>query len=141
VRRTATLERSPNDIDGVLRGRNLTTQKELARWYCFSGSVKCELCSMIKAEISQEMLEYDHALIFFNGSPSILKGWIKSELAFSFSMHVANIENDDHDTMVSHQFREYLYYTYSIDYRLDCGLRILAQAHMHFPKFAMAIQF
>ncbi|CZR64467.1 uncharacterized protein PAC_14365 [Phialocephala subalpina] len=99
-RQMVALEQSLSDE--VLSGRDSFIQEGLARWYCFSGSVECELCSMIKAEISQEMLEYGQALISFNGSPSKLKGWIKSELAFSFPVHVANIENDDHDTITRH---------------------------------------
>jgi hypothetical protein len=59
---------------------------------------------MIEAELSPEMLEHGQALISFNGSPSGLKGWIKSKLAFSFSVHVADLENDDHDTIVSSHF-------------------------------------
>lgn len=66
---------------------------------------------MIKVEISQEMLEYGQALISFDGSPSKLDGWINSELAFSFPVHVADIENADHDTIVSYHFCECLYYT------------------------------
>ena len=85
----------------VLSGKESLLQEGLARWYCLSGSVECELCSMIKAEISQEMLEYGQALISFNGSPSQLKGWIKSKLVFSFPVHFEGIENDDHDPIVS----------------------------------------
>jgi hypothetical protein len=59
---------------------------------------------MIEAELSPEMLEHGQALISFNSSPSGLKGWIKSKLAFSFSVHVADLENDDHDTIVSSNF-------------------------------------
>jgi hypothetical protein len=81
---------------------------------------------MIKAEVSQEMLEYGQALISFNGSPSGLNGWINSELAFSFSVHVADIENDDHDTTVSYYFPQYLQNAYSIDCRLDMAFSMLA---------------
>ncbi len=47
---------------------------------------------MINAEVEPDMLEHGQApiIISFSGSPSILKGWIKSQLVFSFKVHVAD---------------------------------------------------
>jgi len=78
----------------------------LDRWYYFSQSMECELCAMMKAQMSWKYGPRGLAIcaISFNGSPRRLKGWINSWLAFSFSVNVGDIERVDHDTRVSPSF-------------------------------------
>lgn len=109
---------SPNRTVSVMRrltkGRIITKQGQ-DESYSFSSSVECKLCIMMATEISPRLLDCGQALISFSGSRSILKGWINSEPAFSFHVHIEDMEYDDHDTKVCNRTGRRLQDSESVD--------------------------
>ncbi|KAH7319515.1 heterokaryon incompatibility protein-domain-containing protein [Rhexocercosporidium sp. MPI-PUGE-AT-0058] len=73
----------------------LPNMERVERWYRFSDSDGCQLCSMMELEISRDLFEGGFARISFEGSSTAIQGSVNDVLLFTFPVQMEELDSPE----------------------------------------------